>query len=79
MKFYVKSHKLEVVVGGPHITNAEEAAIEAFLRHYKYGTTLAPLTVISKRGFDYLIHDHNEDTIMQTESILKKAGMIDEC
>ena len=74
MKFYVRSQDFEVVVGGPHIENAEQAACEAFLHKYKDGTKVSPLTIVSERGFDYTTHEHEEDTVFDTCDILKKAG-----
>lgn len=76
MKFYVKSHDFEVVIGGPHISNAMEAGCEAFITHYKDGITLSPSTIISQRGFDYMIHNYSEDEILNTCEILKKAGLL---
>lgn len=76
MKFYVKSRNFQVVVAGPHISNAIDAGCEAFITHYKDGTILSPLTIISQRGFDYLDHEHEEDEAFNTCEILKKAGLL---
>ena len=76
MKFYVKSNTFQVVVNGQHITNAEEAANEAFLMCYKEGMTISPLTMVSERGFDYFDHNHDEDRVFDTRDILTSAGFI---
>jgi hypothetical protein len=76
MKFYVSSHDFQIVVAGPHVASAEEAAIEAFLMHYKEGITISPLIIVSERGFEYFEHEHYEDKVFDTCDILKKAGFI---
>ena len=78
MKFYVKSQSFSTVVAGPHIASAEEAAVEAYLKHYKNNTILSPLTIVSERGFEYMDHDHNEDQVFDTLELLSKAGIIKE-
>ena len=74
MKFYVKSHDLQVVIAGPHIKNAKQAAIEAFLRNFKIGVSLSNLTIVSERGFDYMVHDYTQDKVFDTKDILIEAG-----
>ena len=74
MKFYVRSHDFRVVVGGSHITNAEEAAKEAYLHKYETRIQISPITIVSERGFDYMKHDHSEDKVFDTCKILEKAG-----
>lgn len=74
MKFYVTSYYFQVVIGGPHITSAEQAACEAYLHKYKGGTQVSPLTIVSERGFEYTTHDHEEDRVFDTCDILTKAG-----
>jgi hypothetical protein len=76
MKFYVRSNSFQVVVAGPHITSAEEAAKEAYLKNYKTGTVVSPITIVSERGFDYTTHEHEEDHVFDTVEILAKAGFI---
>ena len=67
------------VVCGPHIESPMDAAVEAFLRHYK-NQKLSPLVVVSERGFDYHDHHHTEDVVLDTNFVLQKAGFqIDEC
>lgn len=74
MKFYVRSQDFAVVIGGPHIENAEQAACEAFLHKYKERTKVSPNTIVSERGFNYTAHEHYEDKVFDTEEILRKAG-----
>jgi len=84
MKYYVASHDIKVVIAGPHIECAKDAAMEAMLGYSKVGTTVANLIIVSERGFDYDRHDDTEDEIFDTEYILKEAGFtfgedVDEC
>ena len=72
MKFYVRSHDFQVVVGGLHIKTAEQAACEAYLHKYKEGVQVSPITIVSERGFEYMEHD--QDKVFDTCEILKKAG-----
>jgi hypothetical protein len=76
MKFYVVSNELKMVIGAPHIMSQEDAACEAVLLTSGKGLCLAPLIVVSERGFDYFTHEIEEDRILVTHEILKKAGLI---
>ena len=75
MKYYVKSHDLEVMVGGPHIKTPIDAACEAFLKHYN-GQLIASVVIVNERGFDLHSHRHEEDHRFDTVDILAKAGFV---
>lgn len=74
-KFYVMSGELKVVIGGPHIGCARQAACEALLMFREH--RLAPIMVISQRGFDVNEHEDNEDVFLDTEEIACEAGLLD--
>ena len=75
MKYYVTSNELKVIIAGPHIKDAEEAACEAFLSRYRPGINISPLIIVSQRGFDYCNHENDEDKVFDTCDILTKVGL----
>jgi len=74
MKYYVVSNEVRHVVGGPHITSPREAAKEAMLQCFQEGVCIAPVIVVSERGFSLYEHGDDEDDVYSTEDILKEAG-----
>ena len=78
-KYYVQSGQLQVVIAGPHIENPKSAACEALLQYLPHGIVLAPLILISERGFDWFNHHTKEDDfVFATVDILKLAGMLED-
>jgi hypothetical protein len=75
-KYYIISGELEAVIAGPHISCPRQAAIEAVLTFKN--KSLAPLMIISERGFDVFGHDEAQDIVLATVDILKESGMIGE-
>jgi hypothetical protein len=75
-KYYVVSGKLKVVISGPHITCARQAACEALLMFRDH--RLAPLILVNQRGFDLHSHNENEDVVLSTEEIAKEAGILED-
>lgn len=73
MKYYVRSLELEVVIAGEHIESPMDAACEALLTHYK-DHKLSPFIIVNERGFDYWGHHHTEDTLLDTDKVMAKAG-----
>lgn len=78
MKFYVQSGQMQVVIAGPHIESPEDAACEALLKYIPLGAIVAPLMLISERGFDFNEHDITEDGVFATAEMLQKAGMLED-
>jgi ubiquinone biosynthesis protein Coq4 len=73
-KYYVVCHDIRTVISGPHIESPEEAAIEALLNGAKHGARLAPVMIVSEKGFDLNSHGENEDQIYATDKIMQAAG-----
>jgi hypothetical protein len=74
MKFYVRSKDLKVVIGGNHIKSHREAAKEALLQFFTSHISIAPLIIVSEKGFDYHAHNEEEDSVFDTMTILREAG-----
>jgi hypothetical protein len=77
-KYYVLSGQVRRIIAAPHITDSKTAAIEACLQHSNGLVIgdLAPLIIVSERGFDFNIHEQSEDTIFSTVDILTEAGLL---
>jgi hypothetical protein len=73
-KYYVTSGEMEVVIAGPHIESAKDAACEAILSFRNY--ELAPLIVVSEQGFD--LSYHKQDVVFSTVEIAKLCGLTGE-
>jgi hypothetical protein len=73
-KFYIQSGELQTVIAGEHIETAEQAACEALL--ITKTNEIAPLIVVSERGFDLVDHQQGDDTFFATVDILKKTGLL---
>ena len=76
-KYYIQTGQIKVVLSAPWIENAEEAACEALLQ-YACTLTPAPLIIVSERGFECNLHEHNEDSFFATVDLLKKTGLLDD-
>lgn len=71
-KYYIWSGNLKVVMAGPHVSNAREAAKEAVLEHGGTHTKLCNQIMVSERGFDW--GHEKDDVFFDTEDILQEAG-----
>ena len=78
MKFYVQSGQMKVVIAGSHINSSEDAACEALLTYVPKGMVIAPLMIVSERGFDFNAHETAEDNVFSTRDMLKLAGMLED-
>lgn len=72
-KYYVVSGEMEVVIAGPHVETARQAACEALLSFRE--PKLAPLIVVSERGFQLFEHKDGTDQVFSTVDISKEAGI----
>jgi len=75
-KFYIQSGpKFSMILGGPHLNTAEEAAIEAIQIGARRQSLIADNIIVSERGFDFYSREvDRQDYLFQTEEILQKAG-----
>jgi hypothetical protein len=71
-KYYILSKDLRVVIAGPHIANAREAAKEALLNCVDENTKLAPRLLVSEIGFD--IGHEEDDEYFDTVELMEEAG-----
>lgn len=79
-KYYVLSGMLRMVISAPYINTPEEAAVEACITYINKhgGIFLAPVIMVSERGFDLMEHDHNEDEAFAMIDILGKTGLLND-
>lgn len=79
-KYYVLSGMLKMVISAPHIKTREDAAVEACIIHINKhgGVFLAPIIMVSERGFDLMKHDQNEDEAFAMIDILAKTGLLND-
>jgi len=77
-KYYVQTGMIRVVMAGPHLENAEDAACEALLQYVGKGLDPAPIILVSERGFECNLHEHIEDSFFSTVDLLIKTGLLDD-